>query len=66
MGQITDVGVGSFIGSDNLETNLPGIAESEILQSSWRPGVGFMLTIISLIIYLILVFQKKLLGLIKK
>ena len=66
MGQITDVGVGSFIGSDDLETNLPGIAESEMLQSSWGPGIGFILAIISLIIYFIIIFQKKLFVLIKK
>jgi len=66
MGQITDVGVGSFMGSGELETNLPGIAESEIMQSSWGPGAGFFIAIFSLIFYFLLVFQKRLYGLIKK
>jgi len=66
MGQITDVGVGSFIGNGNLETNLPGIAESEILQSSWGPGNGFILAIICVIFCFILVIQKKLSGFIKR
>jgi hypothetical protein len=66
MGQITDVGVGSFIGSDELETNLPGIAESEMLQSSWGPGIGFILAITCIIIYLILLFYKKIVRFIKK
>jgi hypothetical protein len=66
MGQITDVGVGSFIGSGELETNLPGIAESETMQSSWGPGTGFFIAIFCLIIYFLIVFQKRLFGLIKK
>jgi len=61
MGQITEVGVGSFIGSGELETSLPGIAENEILPSNWGPGIGFIITIISLIIMLFLFFQKRLL-----
>jgi hypothetical protein len=50
MGQITEVGVGSFIGSSDLETSLPGIAESKILPSSWGPGIGFYLGVLSVII----------------
>ena len=60
MGQITEVGVGNFMGSGNLETSLPGIAESEILKSSWGPGIGFLLAIISFAIIVILFFQKRL------
>jgi hypothetical protein len=65
MGQITEVGVGSFIGSGDLETNLPGIAESEILESSWGPGTGFILAIISLLFFILLFFQKRLVKLFK-
>ena len=50
MGQITEVGVGSFIGSGDLETSLPGIAESKILPSSWGPGIGFYLGMLSVIL----------------
>jgi len=65
MGQITEVGVGNFMGSGNLETNLPGIAESEILSSSWGPGIGFLLAIISFVIIVILFFQKRLFSFFK-
>ncbi|UCF50515.1 MAG: hypothetical protein JSU91_03270 [Thermoplasmatales archaeon] len=60
MGQITEVGVGSFMGSSDLETNLPGIAESRVLPSSWGPGIGFILAIISFVIILLIFFQKRL------
>ena len=60
MGQITEVGVGSFMGSGDIETSFPGIAENEILSSNWGPGIGFTLAIISLILYFLLFFQKRL------
>jgi hypothetical protein len=66
MGQITDVGVGSFMGSGELDTNLPGIAESEIMQSSWGPGIGFILAIISSIIVILILIQKRFTRIVKK
>jgi hypothetical protein len=66
MGQITEVGVGSYIGSRNLEISLPGIAESEILPSSWGPGIGFILALISLTLIFLLLFQKRLSNFFKK
>ena len=65
MGQITEVGVGSFMGSGELDTNLPGIAESRVLPSSWGPGIGFILAIISFVIILLILFQKRLSSLLK-
>jgi len=65
MGQITEIGVGSFIGTGNIETNLPGIAESEILQSSWGPGIGFILAIIDIVLIFLILFQKRLISLLK-
>jgi len=60
MSQITDVGVGSFIGNDDIKTTLPGIAESEILSCSWGPGLGFYLGLLSIIILILLfLFNKK-------
>ena len=59
MGQITDVGVGSFMGSDDLETSLPGIAEREILPSSWGPGIGFYLGIIAFVVLVVISVYKK-------
>jgi len=47
MSQITKISVGGFIGSGNIETTIPGVAESEFLPCSWGPGVGFYLAIIA-------------------
>jgi len=59
MSLITEVGVGNFIGSGDIDTSLPGIAESEILSCNWGPGVGFYLGIFSLIILIfVLIFNK--------
>ena len=66
MGQITEVGVGSFMGKGDLETSLPGIAESEILPSSWGPGIGFILVLVSFTLIFILLFQKRLSNFLKK
>ena len=55
MSQLTQVGVGSFTGSGNLETNLPGISESKILPCTWGPGIGFYFALIAVII-LVIVF----------
>lgn len=59
MSQITDVGVGSFIGSGDLDTSFPGIAENKILPSNWSPGIGFYLGIIAVVILVIVSLQKK-------
>jgi hypothetical protein len=50
MSQITELGVGSFIGNGELEITLPGTAESNILMCNWGPGIGFYLVIISALI----------------
>lgn len=50
MSQLTELGIGSFIGDGDIEIGLPGIGESKTLSSSWGPGIGFYLVIISLII----------------
>jgi magnesium-transporting ATPase (P-type) len=54
MSQLTEVGVGSFIGNGNIETTIPGVAESKVLPCSWGPNIGFYLgiiTIVTLMIY---------------
>lgn len=57
--QITELGVGSFIGSGDLETTIPGVAEMEIVPSSWGPGIGFILGIISFIVLALLSFSNR-------
>jgi hypothetical protein len=59
MSQIAEVGVGSFIGSSDLETSLPGIAESKILPCNWGPGVGFYLGLITVIILAVVLFYSR-------
>jgi len=59
MSRLTEVGVGSFIGSGNLETTLPGIAESEILPCNWGPGIGFYLAIIAAVLLFLCLFKNK-------
>ena len=50
MSMLTEVGLGSFIGSGDVETSLPGLSESKVLPSQWGPGIGFFLGLISVII----------------
>jgi hypothetical protein len=50
MSMLTEIGVGSFIGSGDIDTSLPGISENQIIPSNWGPGIGFYLGFISIII----------------
>jgi hypothetical protein len=59
MSQITEVGVGSFIGSGDIDTSFPGIAENKILPSNWGPGIGFYLCFLSFFILIIYSFYRK-------
>jgi hypothetical protein len=66
MSQLTELGVGSFIGNGDIEIGLPGEGESITLSSSWGPGTGFYLVIISLIILLGISIYPKIIKKIKK
>ena len=59
MGQITEVGVGSFMGSGDIDTSLPGISENEILPSTWGPGIGFYLGILVFVVIVFIALFKK-------
>jgi len=59
MSMLTEVGVGSFIGSGDLDTSFPGLAENKILPSNWGPGIGFYLGVIGVVILAIVSLQKK-------
>ncbi|MEF8847677.1 MAG: hypothetical protein V5A68_00900 [Candidatus Thermoplasmatota archaeon] len=59
MSMVAEIGVGSFFGSGSIETNVPGIAESEVLKCNWGPGIGFYICIFSiLILSLLFLFPK--------
>jgi hypothetical protein len=60
MSMLTEVGVGSFIGSGDLDTSLPGLSESKVLPSQWGPGIGFFLGLISVLILVIVLLYDRL------
>ena len=43
--QLTEVGVGSIMGSGELDVNIPGGLESTIVNCTWGPGIGFYLVL---------------------
>lgn len=59
MSQLTEVGVGSFIGSGDIDTTIPGEPENVLVNCSWGPSLGFYLVIISFIVLFVTFFQKK-------
>lgn len=60
MSMLTEVGVGSFIGSGDIDTSLPGLSESKVLPSQWGAGIGFFLGLISVIILVIVLLYGRL------
>jgi len=60
MSMLTEVGVGSFMGTGDLDTSLPGISESKVLPSQWGPGIGLFLGLISVIILVIVLLYGRL------
>jgi len=59
MDQLTTVTVGSFMGSDSLETTIPGLQESVFLPSTWGPSLGLYLVILTLILLVVYSFFYK-------
>jgi hypothetical protein len=57
--QLTQVGVGSFMGSGTLDVTIPGGIEQTAISCSWGPGIGFYLLIPSLILLTLSLFIKK-------
>jgi hypothetical protein len=57
--QLTQVGVGSFMGSGNLDITIPGESEQKTISCSWSPGIGFYLLIPSIILLVLTFFIKK-------
>jgi len=56
---VTELGVGSFMGSGKVLTTIPGVSEGVLVSCSWGPGIGFYLAILTLILLLISTFFKK-------
>ena len=60
MSQLTEVGVGSFIGNGDIDTSFPGITENKIILSTWGPGVGFYICILAFFILIVFSVYSKL------
>ena len=50
MSQVTDIGIGSFSGSGDIEITVPGFQEKSSIFCSWGPAIGFHLLIASAIL----------------
>ena len=59
MSQLTMIGVGSFMGSGDVDVTLPGVVETQSISSSWGPGIGFLLSLTAIIIILGFFILKK-------
>ena len=52
MSILTEVGVGSFIGSGNIDTTISGQVESQLINCNWGPGIGLLLLFVSFVLVL--------------
>ena len=57
--QLTQVGVGSFMGSGMLDVSIPGEVVQINIPCSWGPGIGFYLLITSFVLLLLTLFIKR-------
>lgn len=65
--QLTEIGVGSVMGSGDLDVNIPCEIESTSIYCSWGPGIGFYLTVLVLIFLIFTqIFKRQILGLLKR
>ena len=66
LSQLTEVGVGSFIGSGEIEITIPGSVETKLLKCNWGPSIGFFLSLTIIIIFAIYLIYYKTLKLLRK
>jgi len=60
--QLTEVGVGSFMGSGTLDITIPGEEAPTKVPCSWGPGIGFYLLIVALVLVVLTFFMKRVEG----
>jgi hypothetical protein len=60
--QVTQVGVGSFLGSRTLDVSIPGEVEQVAIPCSWGPGVGFYLLVLSMVLLILTFFMRRIEG----
>jgi hypothetical protein len=58
--QLTQVGVGSFMGSGTLDVTIPGEEAQAKIPCSWGPGLGFYLLIVALAFVLVAFVERRL------
>jgi hypothetical protein len=66
MSEVTKVGIGGFSGERILPITLPGTTTQVDLSCSWGPSSGMFLGIIGIIGFFIILFQKKLITVLKR
>lgn len=59
LSQLTQVGVGSFMGSGTLDITIPGQSVQTAVACSWGPGVSFYLLILSFVLLVLVFFMKR-------
>jgi hypothetical protein len=57
--QLTQVGVGSFMGSGTLDVTIPGYSVQTAVPCAWGPGIGFYLLIVSFVLLVLMFFLKR-------
>ncbi len=57
--QLTQVGVGSFIGGGTLDISVPGQSMQIAVPCSWGPSISFYLLIVSFVLLMIAFFMKR-------
>jgi hypothetical protein len=53
LSQLTEVGIGNFMGSGEIEITIPGVAEAKLLPCTWGPSIGFYLALLTIILFMI-------------
>jgi hypothetical protein len=65
--QLTEVGVGSVMGSGDLDVNLPGETQSTIVNCNWGLGISFYLAVFILALSAILqIFKRKIINFLER
>jgi len=57
--QLTQVGVGSFMGSGTLDVTIPGYSMQTAVPCAWGPGIGFYLLIVSFVLLVLMFFMNR-------
>jgi len=62
LSQLTQVGVGSFLGSGTLDITIPGQSMQTAVPCSWGPGISFYLLIIAFVLLILTFFITKIIA----